>query len=103
MISKCAVNMSIPPLIFAAAYMFAVVSARLSQEIFLALQFPLSMLILGSWVASTVAMTHLLPVRKNPDLRLPLVLNSVALTVLVVMLLLIVIRKLPMTSTSVVP
>jgi uncharacterized membrane protein len=93
MISKRAAKLSIPPLAVAAGYLVAFVSLRMGQDAFLAVHFPLEILILGSWIASAVLMSRLLPDRRNPELRVPLILNGVALAALVAILLLIVIRN----------
>jgi uncharacterized membrane protein len=93
MISKRAAKLSIPPLLLVAAYLAAFMSARIGPDTFLAVHFPLEMLIIGAWIASTVSMTRLLADRNDPALRLPLFLNGVALAVLVVMVLMVVIRS----------
>jgi xanthine/uracil permease len=93
MISKRAVKSSIPPLVLAAASLVAFVSFRMGQDTFLAVHLPLEIFIYGSSVASAVVMARLLPDRRNPDLRVPLILNGVVLAALVALILLVVIRN----------
>jgi hypothetical protein len=93
MITKRAAKLSIPPVTLVLAYLLAFIAAHFGRYAFLAVHFPLEIVIVGSLLASVILSIRLFQERKSAEVRLPLVLNALAVGWLFVMLLMSIVVK----------
>jgi hypothetical protein len=77
---------SIPVILVVLAIGLGQLAAALSGDVFLAVHAPLELVVLISLVASVIVVVRLFPQRADPALRVPLVLNALLLTAVIIVI-----------------
>lgn len=70
------IKFSIAPVLLVLAYACAFIAASNSRSAFVAVHFPLELVIIASLIGCIVAVVSLFPQRKSPSCRVPFLLNA---------------------------